>query len=678
MRFLMNAPNPGIPGATSALVFLAVLMALLPSATRASELSLVAVEPCVFFDTGQASAGALTDGAPRDVLVLGETTDYSTQGGSATGCGVPSDAVSVVVSLTSSTSAAVSGSILLRALPGVTEDGFLMRDDNYSEHVILPLCTDVACAFELQLEMVDLNPRAVIQMEVLAEVSGYFVPSSAKITAVTPGSGLAGGGTEGDVSLRVDYTTTQARVEEVCWGGTLVGMLKSGRGICEPDDDTIASLGCTADQVPKWNGSAWACASDQDALGDLNCTTDEIARWDGSAWVCSADTSPQGQSCDEGATVTGFDASGGILCAFQPPTTSFFPGLTTTLAALRGVDNRPMIIFADRPTDIRLAVCDQPSCVSRTIRVLADGAIPSILESVSAGHPTLANPYPFFTYVEEITEELRAVSCTTLDCSAFDTFVVAQSDAEHQVAMRPDGRPIIAFRAALGSDLRMADCVDQRCTSATVVDIDVATTRDFSVAVGSDGNPIFAYWGSGELRVAHCGTPDCSDYSQISRVGLEVVQDVGSTQQIAIGPSDGLPMVVAADDRNGLRTFHCGELNCSESSPSTANTRVQHDISVTTPTNPSLAIGDDARPIVSYHDFDGTAFKVLKCGSVNCDSTDNSIVTIADAQGVTQVGLVSAIVLGEDGLPLLAYSQFAPSVPFSSVATHLCSNVACK
>lgn len=80
--------------------------------------------------------------------------------------------------------------------------------------------------------------------------------------------------------------------------------------------DTLASLGCTTNQIAKWNGTAWACASDSDAqsisktgntlsisgnastvdlssyidntdlLASMSCTAGQIVQWNGTAWVC--------------------------------------------------------------------------------------------------------------------------------------------------------------------------------------------------------------------------------------------------------------------------------------------------------------------------------------------------------------------------------------------------------
>jgi hypothetical protein len=153
-----------------------------------------------------------------------------------------------------------------------------------------------------------------------------FPVSPGDITAVqTPvGSGLTGGATEGEVSLSVSDVTS--------------AMIADGT-ITFTD---WAQSGCATDQIPKWNGIAWACAADADtdtnttysagtglslagttfslnttytdsqyvneaqansvtsamiangaiAFADWaqnGCTANQIPKWNGTAWACAAD-----------------------------------------------------------------------------------------------------------------------------------------------------------------------------------------------------------------------------------------------------------------------------------------------------------------------------------------------------------------------------------------------------
>jgi len=89
------------------------------------------------------------------------------------------------------------------------------------------------------------------------------------------------------------------------------GITSAGQLVCAAD--TLAALGCTQYQIPKWNGSAWACASDEigaAGTGDIteviagdgltggatagpapiaimSCAQNEILQRGASAWACS-------------------------------------------------------------------------------------------------------------------------------------------------------------------------------------------------------------------------------------------------------------------------------------------------------------------------------------------------------------------------------------------------------
>ena len=78
-----------------------------------SATGLVPITPCRILDTRNASGGALAVGTDRAVQVSG-TTGFSAQGGGSGGCGVPSEATAVAVSLSA---VAPKGAGYLRAWP---------------------------------------------------------------------------------------------------------------------------------------------------------------------------------------------------------------------------------------------------------------------------------------------------------------------------------------------------------------------------------------------------------------------------------------------------------------------------------------------------------------------------------------------------------------------------------
>ena len=86
-------------------------------------------------------------------------------------------------------------------------------------------------------------------------------------------------GVAGQMIYNADFSVMQ-----FCDGSAWISMGGGGS-----DSDTLADLSCANDEIPKWNGSAWACAADDggaDTLAGLSCASGEVPEWDGSDWVC--------------------------------------------------------------------------------------------------------------------------------------------------------------------------------------------------------------------------------------------------------------------------------------------------------------------------------------------------------------------------------------------------------
>lgn len=108
------------------------------------------------------------------------------------------------------------------------------------------------------------------------------------------------------------------KLVQFCNGSQWIGMVAAiGSGV-----DTLANLSCASGEVPEWDGSDWVCgagggdlwadsgsgyltytgadkgillhavtgmAAPVSTLADLGCAANEILKWDGTAWACAAD-----------------------------------------------------------------------------------------------------------------------------------------------------------------------------------------------------------------------------------------------------------------------------------------------------------------------------------------------------------------------------------------------------
>jgi hypothetical protein len=88
--------------------------------------------------------------------------------------------------------------------------------------------------------------------------SGELICATDQDTTYLAGSGLTLSGR----TFSVNTADIQARVSSTCSAGSAIRAITStGTVSCETDDDTLAGLSCSTNQVAAWNGSRWACAS---------------------------------------------------------------------------------------------------------------------------------------------------------------------------------------------------------------------------------------------------------------------------------------------------------------------------------------------------------------------------------------------------------------------------------
>ena len=240
--------------------------------------------------------------------------------------------------------------------------------------------------------------------------------------------------------------------------------------------------------------------------------------------------------------------------------------------------------------------------------------------------------------------------CTTTACTSTDTPQTLDSAGGvgwyPSITIGTDGMPIIAYYDATNGDLKVVHCTTTACTSTDTpqtLDTTDNVGRYPSITIGTDGMPIIAYRNvtNGGLKVVHCTTAACT--SSDTPQNLDSAGIVGPFMSLAIG-TDGMPIIAHTNITNGdLKVVHCTTTACtSTDTPQTLDTTGWY---------PSIAIGIDGKPVIAYHDGTNYDLKVVHCTTTACTNTDTP--QTLDTTG--NVGLYTAIAIGIDGLPMIAY-----------------------
>jgi hypothetical protein len=143
------------------------------------DLAFTPVAPCRVLDTRSSVGGILNPGAPQAFFVTGATSDLSSQGGSASGCGIPTGATAVAVNFGATQSAGPGNLRAYAWSPSATAPSAAVV--NYGNLApaglvtvpngsIVPICDPgtITCTFDVFLE-VFANATHVV-----ADVTGYF------------------------------------------------------------------------------------------------------------------------------------------------------------------------------------------------------------------------------------------------------------------------------------------------------------------------------------------------------------------------------------------------------------------------------------------------------------------------------------------------------------------------
>jgi hypothetical protein len=151
--------------------------------------------------------------------------------------------------------------------------------------------------------------------------------------------------------------------------------------------------------------------------------------------------------------------------------------------------------------------CNDATCSSGTVRSLGAGQSIRFLLGLAVradNRPLLLNGGP-------VLHDCNDAACSSATDRPIDSGEPISASA---IALRADGRPLIVYGTQFGA-IKVFDCANTQCTGGSARAVDQVPNASFfdsevSVALRADGRPVIAYPGSsGTLRLLLCTTANC-------------------------------------------------------------------------------------------------------------------------------------------------------------------------
>lgn len=285
-------------------------------------------------------------------------------------------------------------------------------------------------------------------------------------------------------------------------------------------------------------------------------------------------------------------------------------GLDNSIAI--GADGLPVISYFGSPEALRVAHCADPSCTS------LDPPVPATVDFVGSGgfgtSIAIGGGLPVISYHDGTNGDLKVVRCGTVSCSSGNEVSIVDEvglvGRYSSIAIAADdGFPLVSYRDSTNNLLKVADCLDAACSTATITS---PSTPGFftSIVVGSDALPVIAFHSphafGGDLAVLRCDPFPCGTGGIVLAFVDGTPDNVGEFNSMVVG-NDGLPVISYYDSTNGdLKVAHCGTPGCG--APDVLRVDAAGDVGRST----SIAIGSDGLPVISYFDNTNGDLKVAR------------------------------------------------------------------
>jgi hypothetical protein len=191
-------------------------------------------------------------------------------------------------------------------------------------------------------------------------------------------------------------------------------------------------------------------------------------------------------------------------------------------ALTAGSDGLGLISYFDAGSgDLKVAHCNNASCSSVTSSVVDQLGDTGRFSSITVGGDGLGL-IAYHAANGDAGSDLRVAHCADLTCSSATTRTVASGGFAGwftSIAAGPTGYGVVSHHNRSSRTLQVATCHNASCGTASNFIVDVGGSAgdkgwDTSVAIGVDGFPVVSSFDAQflDLRIAHCLNPRCSGF----------------------------------------------------------------------------------------------------------------------------------------------------------------------
>ncbi len=558
-------------------------------------LAYMPVDACQLVRTAGSPAGPLQPGEARPFRARG---NLRAQGGAAGGCGLPAAARALAIVTRAVTRG--KGSLLLgpagQPLTGLPALEYATAA-SLTAPALVELCQGETCAADFQARA---NGAAA---HLVVSVVGYFAP----VTGAGPKGDSGPPGPKGDP------------------------------GPAGPKGDP----GVSGPPGPPGAPGAPGPAGSQGPAGPEGPPGD-----------------PASGSCPLDYVIRGFQPNGTPLCVAAATLLSTVDSEGTVgdfSSIALGADGLPVIAYLDETNGaLKVAKCNDAACAGgdETLTTVDDGGTGRYTAIVLG-----ADGLPLISYHDFTNGSLRVAKCNDAACAGGDeTLSTVDSGGvgtHTSIALGADGLPVISYFDfnVTNFDLKVAKCNDAACAGSdeTLSTVDGVGGEDNSIALGADGLPVISYKSVGDLKVAKCNDVACAGGDE----NLSIVNGASGADYISmVVGADGLPVISFRLLADNIAVVRCNDPACAGGNETLSKVDFGQPSAFRFT---SIAMGADGLPVISYHQEGGFLdLKVAKCNDAACAGGNETVSTV-DSRGTA--GRYPSIAVGADGLPVISYQD---------------------